>query len=66
VGALMNAKEVANFLGLPMSTFHLHRARGAFRHLETLRPAGTRKYARVLVEAYAARQSTVALGRRSA
>jgi hypothetical protein len=63
--ALLNGKELAEMFGLPLSTFHLHRRQGAFRHLEVLRPVGHRKYSRELAEAFLRRESTVRFVRRS-
>lgn len=63
---LLNATELAARLGLGHSRFHQLRKRGAFKHLETLRPLGVRKYSRVLVDHYLAGRSTTQLGRRTA
>lgn len=63
---LLNAKELAARLGYGHSRFHQLRKQGVFRHLETLRPVGTRRYSKVLVDHYLAGRSTAQLGRRTA
>lgn len=63
---LLNATELMALVGLKHSRFHELRKTGAFKHLETLRPLGQRRYSKILVDRYLAGMSTVQLGRRTA
>jgi hypothetical protein len=60
---LLNARELMARVGLKASRFYALERQGFWKFLETKRPLGHRRFARVLVEKYLAGESAVQLRR---